>query len=242
MDLKSLVQTGLQHNPPRIVIHGPGGIGKSTFGAGAPNPIFLTCEDGLSQIDVPHFPLATKLQDVWDQMGLLITEDHEYKTFVLDSVDQFQRLAWENICEDKEVNSIDEIGYGKGYNFAMQHFDKLFAGLDKLREKGMCVLIIAHSEIKIFSPPDGDSYDRYGIKLHKNAAARLEEWSDLVLFADTVIYVDADKKKAVGSGERVLHTACKPAWRTKTRFDLPDTLPLNFGELMKAIKTIKTIK
>ena len=31
---------------PRALCYGPEGIGKSTFGAGAPSPIFLGAEDG----------------------------------------------------------------------------------------------------------------------------------------------------------------------------------------------------
>ena len=45
--------------PPRILIHGVAGVGKSTFAAGAGAPVFIMTEDGLGKLQVPHFPLAT---------------------------------------------------------------------------------------------------------------------------------------------------------------------------------------
>jgi len=120
--------------------------------------------------------------------------------------------------------------------FAMQHWDRFFTGLNMLRDKGMAVVLLAHNEIKTFNPPDGEGYDRYQIKLHKHAAAKLEEWADMVLFANFKIYVDADSNKVVNSSERVIHTTNRPAWRAKTRFTLPDELPLDFNKLLEALK------
>lgn len=239
MDLRALVKRGMDKKPPRIIIHGVGGTGKTTWASQSPNPIFIQTEDGLGQIDVAHFPLSLKLDDVWEQLGLLIKETHDYKTLVLDSIDQFERLAWAQVCNDKDVKNINEIGWSKGYGFAMEYYDKLFSGLDQLRGKGMLVIIIAHSEIKSFSPPDGESYDRYQIKLHKHFQARAIEWADLVAYVSTVVFVDGDKRKAVGTGERVLHLSNKPAWQTKNRYSTPDELPLKFNELLSAIKGVK---
>ncbi len=50
-----------QMKPPRVLLYGPAGIGKTTFGASAPRPIFLPIEDGLGRIDVDSFPTLEKL-------------------------------------------------------------------------------------------------------------------------------------------------------------------------------------
>jgi len=42
--------------PPRILIHGVAGVGKSTFAADADRPVFIMTEDGLGKLQVPHFP------------------------------------------------------------------------------------------------------------------------------------------------------------------------------------------
>ncbi len=241
MELSKLIQSGIENKPPRIVIHGVHGVGKSTCAAQAPNPIFLQTEDGLTSIDTPHFPLATTLDQVWEYMGMLMKEDHQYKTFVLDTIDWLQTLVWAQVCEEQKVASIEQCGYGKGYVFAMKHFDRFFKGVDKLREKGMAIVILAHNEIKPFNPPDGDSYDRYQIKLHKHAASKLEEWADAVLFANFKTFVDAETGKVVNSvQERVLYSSNRPAWRAKTRYrNMPEEMPMKFENILKAIKTKK---
>lgn len=236
MDLKTLVKTEHQNKPPRILLHGVHGVGKSTWAAQAPAPIFLQTEDGLTRINVPHFPIATTLSDVWQYMGMLITEEHAYKSLVVDTVDWLEKLVWAEVCAEHSVKSIEALGYGKGYVFAMQHWERFIAGLDKLRDKGMAIVLLAHNEIKSHNPPDAEPYDRWQIKLHRHAATKLEEWADCVLFANFVVFVDADKGKAVGHAERIIHTTNRPAWRAKTRYALPDTLPLDFNALLKEIK------
>ena len=237
MNLQDLIKTTRQGRPPRIVLHGIHGIGKSTWAASAPAPIFIQTEDGLVAIDVPHFPVAKTLDEFFGYMDMLINQSHEYKTVVIDTADWLEKLIWTTVCNENKVTSIEKIGYGKGYVFAMQYWEKFFNGLNLLRDKGMACVILAHNEIKSFSPPDGEPYDRFQIKLHKTAAARLEEWADVVLFAGFAVTVNADTGKAINNAERVIHTTNKPAWRAKTRYVLPDTLPLNFAALLTAIKT-----
>lgn len=233
------IKKGIKKQPPRILTYGIHGIGKSTWAAQAPSPVFIQTEDGLTNIDVAHFPLCKTLDDVWQQMATLIKEDHDYKTFVVDTLDWLQTLIWNQVCADNEVDSIENIGYARGYIFAIKHIDRFIAGCDKLRDKGMAIVLLAHSEIKTFTPPDGESYDRYQIKLHKHAATKLEEWADCVLFANFDVYTQGDKnsKKVVNNEpERVLHTSNRPAWRAKTRYSLADKLPMDFNELLKGIK------
>ncbi len=236
MMLKDLVKKTIDRKPPRIVLHGIHGIGKSSWAAGAPAPIFIPTEDGLVNIEVDHFPVAPTLDDFFGHMNALLSEENEYKTVVIDTVDWLEKLIWRKVCEDNNVKNIEACGYGRGYVFAMQHWDRFFTGLNMLRDKGMAVVLLAHNEIKTFNPPDGEGYDRYQIKLHKHAAAKLEEWADMVLFANFKIYVDADSNKVVNSSERVIHTTNRPAWRAKTRFTLPDELPLDFNKLLEALK------
>ena len=50
--------------PPRILIHGVAGVGKSTFAADADRPVFIMTEDGLGKLQVklsamcPALPFA----------------------------------------------------------------------------------------------------------------------------------------------------------------------------------------
>ena len=213
MKLESLIQKGIAKKPPRIVLHGIQKVGKSTFAAQAPNPVFLITEDGLTEIDVPHFQLATTLQEVWDYMAAIIKEDHEYKTFVVDTLDWLEKLIWNQVCADHNIKSPEDLGYGKAYVFAMTYWEKFLNGIDKIRDKGLAIILLAHNEIKTHNPPDGSPFDRYQIKLHRHAAAKIEEWADAILFANFKIYIQEKQKKATGSGERLIYTTPNPAWR-----------------------------
>jgi hypothetical protein len=53
------VRRGPIAEPMRVLLYGVEGIGKSTFGAAAPAPIFLGAEDGTAELDVPASPSRT---------------------------------------------------------------------------------------------------------------------------------------------------------------------------------------
>jgi len=102
MELKDLVKKEITKKPPRILLYGTHGIGKSSLGASSPNPIFIPTEDGLTNIEVSRFPLATKLADIWEYLGMLINEEHEYKTVVIDTVDWLETLIMKYISLTKQ--------------------------------------------------------------------------------------------------------------------------------------------
>jgi hypothetical protein len=233
--------TALQ--PPRILMHGVAGIGKSTFAAKADAPVFITTEDGLGKLQVPHFPLATSYADVSEALEALRTEEHDFRTVVIDSVDWLEPLIWAEACKRNNWPTIEFPGFGKGYaeavNIWREYIDKLNALRD---EKGMAVLQIAHTDIKRFDSPEHEPYDRYIIKLQARAAALLQEHSDVVLFANyqisiTKADVGFSKKvaRALGTGKRVMHTEERPAFLAKNRYELPETLPLDWSEFVKAM-------
>jgi len=229
--------------PPRILIHGVAGVGKTTFAAEANSPVFIQTEDGLGTLSATHFPLARTYEEVIEALGSLYTEDHDFKTVVIDSVDWLEPLVWAKACRDNGWNSIEDAGYGKGYVACLSLWRQYVDGLNALRDdRGMAVVQIAHTDIKRFDSPEHDPYDRYVIKLHTRAAALLQEHSDVVLFANyRISTVKADvgfnKKvsRAVGSGERVIHTVERPAFLAKNRYDLPDTLPLEWSAFAQAM-------
>ena len=109
------IKKGKSIQAPRIFIYGVEGIGKSTFGAGAPNPIFIRTEDGLGSIDTSSFDLAKSTADVMAALGTLYTEEHSYQTLVLDSADWLEAILRR---EMEAKHSEKDLGYGKGYAYA----------------------------------------------------------------------------------------------------------------------------
>ena len=229
--------------PPRLLVHGVAGVGKTTFASQANQPVFIQTEDGLGTLPVAHFPLARTFEEVLEALVALYTEPHDFQTVVVDSVDWLEPLIWAKACRDNGWASIEDAGFGKGYLAALTYWRQYLDGLNALRDdRGMTVIQIAHTDIKRFDSPEHDPYDRYVIKLHSRAAALLQEHSDAVLFANyRISTVKADvgfnKKvnRALGSGERVLHTAERPAFLAKNRYGLPETLALDWTSFAQAM-------
>jgi len=260
-------------SPPRILLTGREKSGKSSFFAGAtvslpagnvtlqgaPNPIFIQTEDGLRGLNATAFPLATTYSQVIEYLSLLIKEEHDYKTVVLDSADWLERLLHRAVIEDcsadikvQKTMETAHGGYGKAYGIALGNWANILRGLDRLnREKGMLVGIICHSQIVRFDDPNNEPYDRYELKLHQpkrgtGARDMLTEWADIVAFADAPTIVSERKTvegkkiiraQAVRGQLNRMHLREMAAYVAGNRYNLPDTIDLSWEAFAAAMET-----
>jgi hypothetical protein len=247
MGLIDSVRKGRHPRPPKIVVYGGPKVGKSTFGAGIPGAVFVQTEEGLDALDVHAFPLAQSFDAVLKSLRALAKEEHEYKALVLDSLDWLEPLVWDHVCRQHSVASIEEVGggYGKGYIEAVKVWRQFLEAMDYLRDnRGMTVVLIAHDEIRKFEPVDSEAYDYAALKLHKRAAAVVEEWADIIGYAKIKTLIRTQDKgfgqshaRAIAPGDvRELHVGQNPAYVSGNRYGLPDILPLEWAELSKALR------
>ena len=237
MSLLQQIVKGLQPGPRRLLLYGTQGIGKSTFAASSESPIFIQTEDGLGEIGCDKFPLADSFDATMEAVTELYTESHNYRTVAVDSLDWLERLIWADVCRKRNVTNIEDIGYAKGYTFALNYWRDFLEGLAALRrDKDMTIVLIAHARIEKFENPETESYDRYVPRLHKLASAMVQEWCDEVLFATYKVHTKQTDEgfgrkgtRGIGSGERILRTTERPAHMAKNRLDLPDEIPLDWS-------------
>ena len=239
-------------SPPRIVLHGPEKVGKSTFFVGAPNPIFIPTEDGLTGIEANAFPLCQSYNDIINCLSALCNEQHDYKTLVLDSADWAETLIHKHVCGIQNVANIEKAsgGYGKGYLDALNLWQNIVKALDYInKQKGMIIGIICHSRVVSINDPLNEVYDSYQMKLHSpksgnGSSELLREWADILLFADTEKFtrkIDADgskddkRSRATGTGRRLLYTSPSPAYAAGNRYNLPPQLNLDWMDLQSAL-------
>ena len=238
-DLTS-IKRGQELKPPRIFLYAVEGIGKTTFAASAPAPIFIQTEDGLGSLDAARFPMVETVDQVREALGTLYEQQHDFGTVVLDSVDWLEQIIAREI---EAKHDAKELAYGKGALKQAEVWQELLAGFNALRnERGMAVILIGHCQIKRFDSPETEPYDRYTPKLQERSNALVREWADAVLFANyrTVVKkaeVGFNKEVARGitTGERLLYTTEKPAYQAKNRYGLADSLPLSWDALSNAI-------
>lgn len=230
--------------PPKIIIYGPPGIGKSTFCGDIPDVLALNLNDGLDGIEVARYPVDEttgrevfwSIHEVIQALSDLYNQEHGFKGVMLDSLSDLERLIWYQVCLENNVQNIEAIGYGKGYKYALTYWQQVLSGLEALRnQRNMVIAIIGHTEVKRYDDPLVESYDRYRLKVHEQAAGPLIEWADAVLFADQKVFSskkDVGFKKQVtmvSGAERVLYTREDPRFVAKNRYGLPFEIPLDWN-------------
>jgi hypothetical protein len=224
-----------------VLLYGPEGIGKSTFGASAPRPIFLGAEEGTASLDVTRFPRPESLDDVFEALAALRAPEAEgFDTLVIDSLDWLEPLIWDFCVKRDNEKSIESYGYGKGYAAALDEWRKLLRVLEFVwLSKRMNIVLLAHSVIRPFKNPAGEDYDRYELKLHTKAAGLVKEWTDAVLFAQYETYAKKDEKtkrvRGIDTGARLVFTERRAAYDAKNRYSLPESLPLSWSDFAAAV-------
>ena len=228
------ITSGPTATAQKVVLYGVEGIGKSTFASQFPNPVFIDTEGSTSNMNVQRLDNPNSWQMLIDEVNY-VKQTKICSTLIIDTADWAETLANQHIIARNGITSIEDLGYGKGYTMVKEEFGKLLNLLSELTDDGINVVVTAHAELKKKEEPDQmGAYDRYQLKLSRQCAPLLKEWSDMVLFAnyETTIVTDSKtkSKKATG-GQRVMFTTHHPAWDAKNRHNLPEKLPFDFSSI-----------
>lgn len=232
------ITRGRKARAQKVVIYGPEGIGKSTFAAQFPEPVFIDTEGSTDNMDVAWMDKPTSWTMLKNEIAFIKANSDACKTLVIDTIDWAEQLAVSYVCSQHQKNGIEDFGWGKGYTYVQEEIGRLLNSLSELVDIGINVVLTAHAQIKKFEQPDEmGAYDRYELKLGQKTSSKtaplVKEWADMVLFANykTFIMTTDDGKKKAQGGERVIYTNHRPAWDAKNRHGLPDQLPFDFGSI-----------
>lgn len=225
---------GKQIMPPKVLIYGQDGVGKTKFAADAPSPIIIDVEGGANAYDCDKTPRIRNLSDALAAISWLTNSPHEYRTVALDSIDFLERaIQMEIVNEDGGKRSMAEVagGFGKGYERAAMRMRQVIEALELLWiRRRVAIVIIGHAKIeKLNDPTIGEQYDRYTLDLHKHIDNEICEWVDDVLFAKFKVFVNKSdgESKTSGGRDRVLLTCETPGAKAKNRrFGMPKEIPL----------------
>ena len=231
-------------NARSFFIYGIRGIGKSTFGADAPNPIFIDTTHSTEHLHVARYPdpdggwTWASFLDAFDD---LTDNPHGFQTLVVEDVGHIETLIWrEVVAEDPpdrktgyRAKNIEEVGGGfhKGYAVALGRWRDLTARIDRLRTKRrMHVILLGHSAIRNAKNPAGEDYDAHMPQIHRDAAGVLCADLDVVGFAsftDSTVLKSGGRKSRGATGDRVIRLKYDAIWpMAKSRLPMDEEVPI----------------
>lgn len=234
-----IIKTGISR-PPICLIYGEHKVGKSTFAAGAPSPLFIQTESGLEGIETSAFPLIAsfaEFESILDKVERLPMG--QYKTLVIDSADWLERLIHRKVCAEARVADIGQISYGKGHTAAEAIWSDVIDRLTIInKDKKMIIMLLAHAVVEKFEDPERDGYHRVLPDLHKKSVNLLCEFVDILGYCALKI-ATVEKNgtiKAKTSGERVLYLESRGGFTAGNRYGLSPMLPLSWDAIAAEMK------
>lgn len=234
------VKRGKLTLPPRVLIYGPEGVGKTSIAADA-NALFGDVEGGSGELDVARYPFNPGEPDEfkprsYEQLcdmadDLIANPAHGFSSIALDTADALEALIHQYLCRKHKVDSIEKVGGGfaKGYRASVEELRRFLSKLDLIRAQGVAIILIAHSVTSTFKNPEGPDYDRFQLKVYdgKQAsfAGQLKEWCEIVAFVrfEGGAKKEEDEKRARGwtTNRRIVQLAREAAWDAKWRLTVP---------------------
>lgn len=203
----------------KAVIYGAAGVGKTTFAATAPKPVFASAEGGLLSIadKNPDYTDIKSLKDLVDLLHYLKTEKHDYETVIIDSI--------------TEINDIikNEIEKRSGRSMQLQDWGELSKKIKNIlrsfRDLPMHVIFIAQEH----NDMDESRINKIVPSLNGKAATEIAYFMDIVSY----ISLEAD-------GTRKITTSPSKLLLTKDRSRLiPDSLDTDITDWIDNIAKIE---
>lgn len=230
--------------PVSMLMYGQPGVGKTSFAANFPDPVFLVdpgeyqgiqdlvatkqCEEPSDIRICTSFPET--INEIDNVTGL-------HKTLVIDSLTGIQHQCFSHCCEQDYLDNTGNPDWSSRgfYSYqqgpataATRYWEPVFINsLILAAAAGMNVILLAHSEIKPFDDPVSGAYDRYQPFLHKQIWQYTKRWVSLVLFynydVDVVKTGSTIKKKPdLATQRRLICTTRSPVYEAKQHHGMPD--------------------
>lgn len=248
--------------PPKVCIYGTPGVGKSTFGAGAPSPVFIPTEAGVENLDVARFPVAVTLGDFMKHLEAVATGDHDYGSVVIDTLNGLMDLYYQakkDIPGEKSRPLYDFVGFGGygGWSGVARDIKADFLPLlNECQRRGMFVILLAHTGEYTRNNPLGDNLVVAAPSIPKWVWKELHGDLDVIGRADYVYSTTrtgaSAKAKASTDEENVDGVKVKVRQLTfdggveqdcKARigYELPPTLPLSWDAFASRLGNVNAL-
>ena len=234
MNLMDTLITSATPAPPKLIVYGQPGVGKTTFAAAA-DAVLIDCENGAGVIPgIKRTPYLT----TWHEMRAWLTElatsaPADVAAVAVDTLDwMVQRIAEHVVIEldPKSANDItNTLGSSHGGYFKAREivanivYRDLLPLLNKINDRGMPIILLAHAANTKMTTPEGFDVKMAGPDLPQWIAPPFIEWADAVLYAHN------------DGGTRMLKTEHTNVITAKNRYGLPPDMPFSWPEIVREI-------
>ena len=220
---------------------GEPGVGKTTYGCAAPDAILIPTEDGSLGVKIRRLPRKGKCRtydDVLAGIKVLQTEEHSFKTLVIDTLNGVETLMAQMVC-NRDFGGHWQPSRGvEGYNswargpkataqemrVFLEHLDDLWC------DRNMEIIILAHAGLLKSGNALGEDFMKFAPDIDKYSWAIVCGWADMVGHAarDVRVNKGQDKKfrgSAIGD-ERFLYWQGGPGRDAKARvgYEVPASI------------------
>lgn len=236
MSLLDSLITNMTPAPPKMIVYGTPGVGKTTFAAGA-GALLLDCENGAGA--VPYLTRTPYLRS-WPEIRGWLRElssgpPEGLEAVAIDTLDWLVQRIVEYVVMDLDKKSKGEVtstlssahgGYFKAREIVHNIVNReLLPMLNAITEHGAAVILLAHASNAKMTTPEGYDVRLASPDIPQWIAPTFIEWADAVLFA----WREAD-------GTRVLTTEGTGNITAKNRYGMPPVIGLSWDDVMAAIR------
>ncbi len=230
-----------------ILVHGDGGLGKSTFALGAPDALLFSCEGGEDKLiqrgaakpkRIRFGTVAGSNQSLFvprDWNSALLTIDalqglgakRPGQWLVIDGATRLWDLCADFACKSNGWKSLGQPGYGKGERAAYDEFRKFAVAIDEILRQGTGVVMTSHSALAKDPQPSSAVDDpkrwvpAFCSMQNADMSGYLYGMADVVLYMNRETFtakVNERKFVSTGDGRIVARTRRGNGYMAKCRY------------------------
>ena len=221
---KTKVSKGLDGQT--VLLYGRAKVGKTTLANEFDSPLFLATEAGHGHLECDKINCNSWAKFL-EACALMAGGKHEYKTLIVDTVDNLVDYCSEAVCSENGIGHPSELAMGKGWALVTTELKR---AMMKLASLPYTLVMISHSTKEVIETSTGRKYDRWSISVSGKNKGVFLNMSDLILFIDY--------KVDNGEQKRIIRTKPAQSWEAGDRSGkLDEELPLDFKELKKQMES-----
>lgn len=262
MSLVDRLKKATEERKTAIMLYSAPGLGKTSLAAEFPKVLFLAdgldrgvedlIDSGLVRKDLPMLQPPQNYNELLAHLTFLAEEpglEKEVNWVVIDGLSGVEEHAHKHWADTKYGGDRDKfLDWSKGPKAASAAFREITQKLDKIRERGIGVIILAHAGTKEATNALGNDYAKIAPLCNKHTFEVFQQWAPNLGYIEQVVTTREDESenlKADAVDIRQIRFTPVPACEAKNRWGIDKPVPMGrdsrtaFVNLMAAIMEAK---